>query len=150
MIRMTPEEYAARQEKNRKRLAGTVPRESAYQDRREKLAKEKTRKYGNQPVEIDGIKFDSKAEARYYCHLQLLAKAGEIQNLRLQVPFELAPPVLVAGRNRPALRYIADFTYERDGKLIVADVKGVSPDAYRIKRHLMKAVHGIDIEEIRS
>lgn len=51
---------------------------------------------------------------------------------------------------RPPLRYVADFVWEEGGKTVVADVKGVAVDVYKVKRHLMKAVHGIDILEIRA
>jgi hypothetical protein len=127
-------------------------RELLYAQRREAKVARKSRKYGNQPCVIDGINFDSKAEARYYLKLKAELQAGKIRNLRMQVPFELAPSCVIAGRKRPPLRYIADFTYERvsDGAFVVADVKGVSADVYRVKRHLMKAYLNIDIEEIRS
>lgn len=107
-------------------------------------------KYANQKTEIDGILFDSKAEARYYRGLQLRERAGEISNLRRQVVFELAPSVVIGGRRRPPLRYIADFVFDEGDKTVVADLKGAEPAAYRIKRHLMKAVHDIDILEIRA
>lgn len=126
-------------------------RDEAYALRRQlKDAAPRRQKYANRRVEIDGQAFDSKAEARYWGVLQLRLKAGEIRNLRRQVPFELAPAVVIGGRKRPPLRYVADFVWEEGGKTIVADVKGAVPAAYRIKRHLMKAVHGIDILEIRS
>lgn len=149
-IRMTAEQLLDIQSRIAGRHTAVQVRESEYASRREKRDGEKRRKYGNQPVEIDGIRFDSKAEARYYAHLKAMERSGEIKNLRRQVEFELAPSAVIYGRKRPPLRYVADFTYERDGQIVVADVKGVSPDAYRIKRHLMKTVHGIDIEEIRS
>lgn len=126
-------------------------RDEAYALRRQlKAAAPRRQKYASRRVEIDGQTFDSKAEARYWGVLQLRLKAGEIRNLRRQVPFELAPAVVIGGRKRPPLRYVADFVWEEGGKTIVADVKGVVPEAYRIKRHLMKAIHGIDILEIRS
>lgn len=128
----------------------SIPRDRAYAERREKAAARGRQKYSNQKTEIDGIKFDSKAEARYWLHLQIRLKAGEIKNLRRQVVYELAPAVEIGGRMRPPLRYIADFVWEEGGKTITADTKGAVPDAYRIKRHLMKSVHGIDIMEIRS
>lgn len=128
-----------------------MTREEVYALRRAaKAAAPRRQKYANRRVEIDGQTFDSKAEARYWGVLQIRLKAGEIRNLRRQVPFELAPAVVIGGRKRPPLRYVADFVWEEDGKTIVADVKGAVPAAYRIKRHLMKAVHGIDILEIRS
>lgn len=107
-------------------------------------------KYSNVRVEIDGIAFDSKAEARYWGLLQARLKAGEISDLRRQVVYELAPAVVIGGRKRPALRYIADFVWREDGREVVADVKGAVTDSYRIKRHLMKSGHGIDVLEIRS
>ena len=45
-------------------------------------------KYRNIKTEVDGIVFDSKAEARRYAELRLLEKANEISDLRLQYPFE--------------------------------------------------------------
>ncbi len=128
-----------------------MTREEMYALRREKKAAAPQRqKYANQPITVDGIAFDSKAEARYWGVLRWREKAGEIRNIQRQVVFELAPAVVIGGRKRPPLRYIADFVYEEAGKTVVADVKGAVPDAYRIKRHLMKSVHDIDILEIRS
>lgn len=49
--------------------------------------KPKKSKYGAVKTEIDGIVFDSKHEAKRYQELWLLEQAGEITNLRLQVPF---------------------------------------------------------------
>ena len=126
-------------------------RDEAYALRRQlKAAAPRRQKYANHRVEIDGQTFDSKAEARYWGVLQIRLKAGEISNLRRQVAYELAPAVVIGGRKRPPLRYIADFVWEEGGRVVVADVKGAVPEAYRIKRHLMKAIHGIDILEIRS
>jgi hypothetical protein len=109
---------------------------------------DKKSKYLNEREEIDGIKFASKAEGRRYRALRLLERAKVIADLRLQVRFDLVPGVLFAGAARPTqpLRYIADFTYLEAGQLVVEDVKGVQTDAFRIKRHLMKALHGIDIK----
>lgn len=101
-------------------------------------------KYKNVKTIIDGIAFDSKKEAARYGELMLLAKAGAIQDLRLQVPFELIPKQ--AGER--AVRYIADFVYTENGKMIVEDVKGVRTDVYKIKKKLMLAVHGIRIREV--
>ena len=114
------------------------------------MAERVHRKYGNKKTQFAGLTFDSKAEACRYGELQVLERMGLISNLRRQVPFELAPAVVIGGRKRPPLRYVADFVWEEGGKTVVADVKGAVPEAYRIKRHLMKAIHGIDILEIRS
>jgi hypothetical protein len=78
---------------------------------------------------------------------------GEIQDLKCQVKFELAPKVKIEGEKRakPALRYFADFTYLSNGKLIVEDVKSAATrklPSFRNKKHLMKTVHDIDIREV--
>lgn len=122
-------------------------------------------KYGNQRVtDAEGMKFDSKAEHRHWLHLSMLARAGKIVNLRRQVTFELAPAQTFQRRDdlgmflpgqvvktRP-LRYVADFTYTvaDTGEEVVADVKGAQTDVWRIKRVLMKHVHGIDVMEVRA
>ena len=107
-------------------------------------------KFGNRRTVVDGISFDSQKEAVRYCELKLLEKAGEIHGLDRQVWFVLAPGVHIKGASRksPALRYRADFAYiEKDGTAVVEDVKGYRDAIYRIKRHLMKSVHNIDILE---
>lgn len=114
----------------------------------------KGRKYRNQKVTIDGITFDSKREAGRYQELKALASKNLIEDFRHQVPFELAPGVKFSdeSRKKPALRYVADFAYRLDGELIVEDVKSAitaKAAAYRIKRHLMLAVHGIEVKEVR-
>lgn len=111
-------------------------------------------KFSNQKVlDADGQKFDSKAEHRYWMHLKLRERAKEIFNLERQVVYVLAPAVAIAGRKRPPLRYIADMRWNegsKTGPVIVADVKGAVTPEYRIKRHLMASVHGIEILEIRA
>lgn len=110
-------------------------------------------KYRNKKTQINGDKFDSKAEGARYVQLRRMQEAGLIANLRRQVSFELAPAVKIPGKHRmsPPLRYFADFVYEQDGKEIIEDVKGQEKvtEGYRIKRHLM-AVLGFHIVEIRK
>lgn len=107
-------------------------------------------KYGNTRVTVGGETFDSQREMERYHHLRILQRAGRISELKRQVVFELAPAVVVQGRKRPPLRYVADFVYREAGAdgLTVEDVKGAITPEYRIKRHLM-AVKGIQIKEVR-
>ena len=110
-------------------------------------------KYGNRKVVIDGIPFDSQREANRYSELRLLLRAGEIRNLRQQVPFELIPAQRIGGKVvEKACHYIADFTYEqRKGdtwEKVVEDAKGCRTEVYRIKKKLMLYVHGIRIVEV--
>lgn len=110
----------------------------------------KHQKYRNRVTETDDGRFDSEAEYRHWCHLKIRQRVGEISDLRRQVVFELAPAVVIQGRKRPPIRYIADMVYQEGGKQVVADVKGAVTPEYRIKRHLMASVHGVEIQEIRA
>lgn len=103
-------------------------------------------KYNNKKVELDGIKFDSKAEAQRYCELKLLQKAGKITDLQAHVKFELIPK----NKFECAVKYIADFTYTENGILVVEDVKSkpTKTKDYIIKRKLMLHVHGIRVKEV--
>jgi len=107
-------------------------------------------KYGAMKTEVAGITFDSKAEARRYGQLIMLERAGHIAGLTRQVPFVLAPSVKFedAKKAKPALRYMADFMYSDvgTGKIVVEDVKGVITPLFRVKQHLMKSVHNIDVK----
>ena len=107
-------------------------------------------KFGNRHTVVDGVNFDSQKEAIRWCELKLLEKAGEIHGLDRQVRFVLAESVKYKGdaRAKPAIRYYADFAYiKKDGTAVVEDVKGYRDAIYKIKRHLMKSVHDIDILE---
>lgn len=105
----------------------------------------KPRKYHNEPTEADGITFDSGREAARYVALRRDEERGRIRNLKLQYVF----PIVIDGVR--ICDYEADFHYEefRNGRwhLVVEDAKGKQTDVYRIKKKLMKAVHGIDVKE---
>jgi hypothetical protein len=110
----------------------------------------KPSKYRNEPTIVNGIKFDSLREAARYRRLKEMEEAGLIGELQLQVSFVLAGAVIFAdGTKKRALRYVADFTYVEGGAYVVEDVKGMLTDMYKVKRHLMKAILGIDIREVR-
>lgn len=99
-------------------------------------------KYGNTWVEVDGIKFQSKREAKRYGILKMLVMAGEITDLKLQIPYELNPG------GSFSYKYKADFVYTERGNTIVEDVKGHRTREYKKKAKLMLKIHGIKIKEI--
>lgn len=101
-------------------------------------------KYGAKRVEVDGIRFDSQAEARRYGELRLLEAAGTIFDLKLQVEY----PVHLKGQH--ICTYRADFVYfdREKGEWIIEDVKGVRTQVYRLKRRLVEASYGITITEV--
>lgn len=108
----------------------------------------------------DGYVFDSAKELEHYRCLRLRQMAGDIRDLEVHVPFELAPGVILGRRRSPPIRYVADFTYRdgADGSLVVEDVKpsgtrgerGYRTAVYVLKRHLMKSVHGIEVQEVEG
>jgi len=103
----------------------------------------KAHKYRAKATTIDGHAFPSRAEAGRYGELQLLEKAGAIRNLKCQPSFSLdVNGVHIAN-------YRADFRYVdvRTGVAVIEDKKGLRTDVYRIKKRLMKACLGIDVQE---
>lgn len=101
-------------------------------------------KYRAIPTTVDGIRFASKAEARRYSELQILKAAGEISELTLQ------PRYRIEVQGRKICDYVADFGYFNAlGRYIVEDVKGVLTPVYKLKKKLVKACWGIDIEEVK-
>lgn len=117
-------------------------------------------KYGSKKVEVNGIVFDSKKEAKRYSELLLLEKAGVISDLQRQIKFVLIPAqreqdiIGKRGGRKPGkliekeCAYIADFVYQEAGKTVVEDTKGFRTKDYIIKRKLMLHEHGIRIREI--
>lgn len=109
-------------------------------------------KYGARRGVVAGKKFDSLAESRRFAELSRLQRLGVITDLRRQVPFELIPTQYDEEGKllERAVTYRADFTYERDGALVVEDVKGVRTKDFVIKRKLMLYIHKIKLVEIEE
>jgi len=101
-------------------------------------------KYRAIRTEVDGIKFASKREAERYSGLKHLLRAGEISNLRLQVPY------VIEVNGQKICMYIADFVYfDNDtNQEVVEDAKGMSTPVFRLKKKLLRAVLGIEIIEV--
>jgi|SRR5579871_6356532 len=98
-------------------------------------------KYRNKATFIDGLRFDSRLEARRYEVLKLLQSAGEVLWFVRHPSFDLGGGV----------RYIADFLvtwatpyamakHYGEGEwpgVTVEDTKGVETAAFKIKKRLM-------------
>lgn len=109
----------------------------------------KKSKYKNVPVIIDGIKFQSKKEGAHYRKLKALLEAGKISNLKLQPKFNIAASVMLDGKKKAIRKYTADFSYiDEHGEYVVVDVKGFRTEMYKLKRHLVKELHDIEVTEI--
>lgn len=102
----------------------------------------KENKYHAKKTIVGDVKFDSKKESRDWQQLCMLEACGVISNLRRQVRFELQPAyVNNQGKNIRAIEYIADFIYEKDGKIYVQDSKGgkaTQTDVFKLKRKMFE------------
>ena len=123
-------------------------------------------KYNNTKVEIDGIKYDSKKESQRNAYLELMQKQGLISDLKRQVVFELIPTIyedkvvhlktknkIVQRVAQKSVTYKADFTYIKDGQLVVEDVKASASYAaldktFILKEKMMRYFHGIVIKRV--
>lgn len=116
-------------------------------------------KYKNVKTGIDGHQFPSIREAKRYLKLKELKNQGIIDDLELQVPFQLAEgrpwkkPFMKKGRLQKRMRecvYIADFRYRivATGEIVVEDAKGMETEAYKIKKKWVFDKYGIQIMEV--
>mgnify|MGYP003334020814 CR=1 FL=1 len=103
-------------------------------------------KYHNLFCTIDGIKFHSQAEAAEYSRLKLELKAGEIKDLKLQPKFQITI------NDIKICKVILDFIYfdKRVNKMRYIDVKGVETAISRLKKKLVEAQHGIEVELVKK
>ena len=105
----------------------------------------KKRKYRNEPIEINGIRFDSKKEAARYGELKLLERAGTIESLTVHPKYEFVHNGVRIGSFRP------DFSYKEYGQVVIEDVKSPPTRAetsYRIRKRLLKAFYDLDVREV--
>ncbi len=151
MLRMSPEEFSSLQSRINAASAKPAPvsRETALAQRAEKKA-QKRNKYGAKATTVDGVEFDSKAEAKRYVQLKAMEKAGEIVDLQLQVRIPLLPVQNVPGRKERAVDYICDFVYMRNDTKIYEDVKSAPTKTkeFILKRKMALFFHGIIVHEV--
>ena len=102
-------------------------------------------KYHAKKTVVDGHRFDSKKEANRYIELCLMERAKAIQDLKMQVAF----PLIKKSQYGREIKYVADFTYFEEGKLVVEDTKSPATRTplYRLKKRLMAEIYGIVIRE---
>jgi hypothetical protein len=121
-------------------------------------------KYGAKPMVVGGIRFDSTKEARRYCELRLLEKAGLIKDLETQPRFPIEVVQLwqdgrwmwATSQPQPDLIqcgvFTADFRYVEveANRVVIEDVKSgpTKTTAYRLRKRLVEAIHGVTISEV--
>lgn len=89
-------------------------------------------------VTLDGIKFDSVDEAKYYQHLQNLQQLGLVKSFERQVRIELIPALTTFdGLKQRPICYVADFWVKyASGYQVYVEVKGFANVLDLIKRKL--------------
>lgn len=103
-----------------------------------------TNKYGAERTKGYASKHEAAAAVNY----QALARAGKIKDYQEQKRIVLVPG---DGKLRPVV-YVADFYFvDMDGTPHVVDAKSsytAKMPVYRLKKRLLKLLHGVDIEEV--
>ena len=106
--------------------------------------KPKLNKYGAQRVQVDGIYFDSKAEAARFNELKLMQNAGLITKL------ETHPVYGIYYNGYTICMVELDFKYWhiKRGEYVYEDVKSkpTNTSTSALKRKLVHAFHGIEVE----
>ena len=88
----------------------------------------KRNKYGAKKTIVDGIKFDSQKEARYYVELKLRKRAGEVVGFLRQTSLHLTGGSV----------YRMDFlVFYSDGTCKGIEVKGFETPVWKIKKGLI-------------
>lgn len=92
--------------------------------------RKKKSKYNAKKTWVDGISFDSKAEAEFYCELKLMVKCKKIAGFCRQPRF-----VITEGKNgNRGVEYVSDFViFNNDGTYKIVDVKGVETSVFKLK-----------------
>jgi len=99
-------------------------------------------KFHAQPVERDGIRFDSKLEARYYDQLKLRQAGGDVVGFLRQVPIHLPG----------STKLVVDFLeFRADGTAAFVDTKGVETETFRLKaRQVQELYPWIQLEIVKA
>jgi hypothetical protein len=85
----------------------------------------------------DGIRFDSKKEARYYEELKIRQRVGEVVFFLRQVPFHISKDVT----------YRVDFQeFHADGTVHFVDVKGMQTKDFIMKKKIVEHQYPVEIE----
>ncbi len=98
----------------------------------------KKNKYGAKKTVVDGYRFDSIKEAKYYSQLKIRALAGgDVLFFLRQVPFHLPGNVI----------YRCDFqVFYKDGRIAFIDVKGHITKAFIRDKKQVEALYPVIIE----
>jgi len=102
--------------------------------------------------------FDSLLERNHAIKLVARLNKGIITNLSFQPEFELLgghtyfTNSTKSGKTKQAaIKYISDFKYTKDGRVIVEDVKGMTTSIYQLKKKIfLSKLEEFGIDEFRE
>jgi hypothetical protein len=98
-------------------------------------------KFKAKRTELNGIKFSSKLEAKYYSKLLELKNSGDILFFLMQVPFRLTGGII----------YRLDFMeFWSDGNVILTEVKGFDTPQSIMKLKMVNDLFNVDIKVVRK
>lgn len=97
-------------------------------------------KYGATKVHVNGIKFDSIVEAKYYVYLlEEKAVRKNIKEIKMQVPFILQEGIKKNGKTILPIKYIADFVVKYTNDITrVIDIKGAVTADFKLKKKMFE------------
>lgn len=116
-------------------------RPSSIEELKRKGKPKRRPKYNAKPTVVDGIRFDSKLESRYYNRLKLAQKLGALLYFLRQVPIHLPGGVTMR---------IDFLEFWCDGVVTYTDTKGFVTRDWEVKRKIAENLYPIKIQLVRS
>jgi Protein of unknown function (DUF1064) len=102
------------------------------------FGKSKNHKYNATKTVIDGLKFDSKLESKFY---EFLKSIEELEILELQPKINLQPKFKKNNVSYREINYVPDFLVEYKGKKFYIDSKGVKTADFKIKEKMFNYLY---------
>lgn len=102
------------------------------------MFKKTKHKYNAKSVEIDGIKFSSELEGRFYRYF----RDYSIKILEFQPRFTLQDAFKHDGQTIRKIEYVCDFLIEYAGDRFYIEAKGMETEAYKLKKKLWLKRYG--------
>lgn len=119
--------------------------QKALKAQKAKKKPQKRNKYNAKKCVIDGCTFDSLREGNYYIFLKRELAAGDIMGLKLH------PRYPIAINEKLICNVELDFAFfdNRINKLRYIDVKGFPTNISKLKKKMVEAQYGIEVEWVK-
>lgn len=98
-------------------------------------------KFKAKSVKEDGHHFPSTLEWKYFKHLELLQKSGEVLFFLRQVPIHLPGGV----------KYVVDYlVFTASGEVRFVDVKGMETSEFLLKKKIVEDLYPFNIDIVKK